>query len=145
MKQFEATTVIHASPETIWSILMDTSKYPEWDPYCEKIEGDVAVGSKIKAYSKLNPGRAFPLKVTEASAPAKMTWTGGMPLGLFRGERTFTLTKYGRVTHFELREVFSGPMLGLIQKSIPDMTEAFETFAAGLKARAEAAETRTAA
>ena len=34
-------------------------------------------------------------------------------------------------------EVFSGPMLKLIAKSIPDMTEAFDAFAAGLKARAE--------
>jgi hypothetical protein len=61
-----------------------------------------------------------------------------MPLGLFRGERTFTVTrKSDAVVEFRMREVFSGPMLKLIGKSIPDMTDAFEQFAAGLKRRAE--------
>ncbi|GAB5546799.1 MAG: hypothetical protein SangKO_065590 [Sandaracinaceae bacterium] len=39
---------------------------------------------------------------------------------------------------FTLTEVFSGPMLALIGGSIPDMSDAFEKFVAGLKARAEA-------
>jgi hypothetical protein len=39
----------------------------------------------------------------------------------------------------KLREVFSGPLLALIGRSIPDMTTTFEQFAAGLKRRAEAA------
>jgi len=37
-----------------------------------------------------------------------------------------------------LQEVFSGPLLPLIGGSIPDMTEAFQGFVAGLKKRAEA-------
>jgi hypothetical protein len=41
-------------------------------------------------------------------------------------------------TEFTLREVFGGPLLGLIGRSIPDMTATFEQFAAGLKRRAEA-------
>ncbi len=66
-----------------------------------------------------------------------MTWEGGMPLGLFKGVRSFTLTPQGEAQHFELREVFSGPMLFMIGSSLPDMTGAFEGFCAGLKARAE--------
>lgn len=61
-----------------------------------------------------------------------------MPLGLFKGERTFTLTPQsnGRV-EFTLREVFSGLLLPLIGRSIPDLTSTFEQFVAGLKSRAE--------
>lgn len=66
-----------------------------------------------------------------------MVWTGGMPLGLFTGERTYQLTALGERTHFEMTEAFSGPMLELIAKSIPDMTDAFHSFAAGLEATAE--------
>jgi hypothetical protein len=67
-----------------------------------------------------------------------MVWSGGMPLGLFKGERTFTLTPAEDGTvQFDMREVFSGPMLRLFGKSIPDMTEPFEKFAEGLKAKAE--------
>jgi hypothetical protein len=139
MKEYKATTVINESPAKIWSILIDVSTYPAWDSYCEKIEGRVALGQKIKAFSKLSPGRAFPVKVTELVPNQKMTWSGGMPFGLFKGERTFTLTPRGEGTEFTLHEVFSGPMLALIGKSIPDMTDAFEQFVQGLKKRAEGA------
>jgi hypothetical protein len=140
VKEYSATTTIHAPAETIWEILTDAAAYPEFDPSCERIEGKIAVGEKIKAFTKLSPGRAFPVKVTEIVPGAKMTWQGGMPLGLFKGVRTFSATagKDGAV-EFTLREVFSGPMLALIGGSIPDMTEPFAQFAAGLKARAEKA------
>jgi hypothetical protein len=78
------------------------------------------------------------VKVTELVENERMTWSGGMPLGLFKGVRTFTLSSRddGKVD-FEMREVFSGPFLGMIKGSLPDMTEAFEGFAEGLKTRAE--------
>lgn len=53
--------------------------------------------------------------------------------------RTFTLTLHeDGVIHFELREEFSGLLFPLFAKQLPDMTEAFEGFCGGLKARAEA-------
>ena len=61
-----------------------------------------------------------------------------MPLGLFKGVRTFTLTPRGDDgTDFKLREEYSGPMLGLIWKSMPDLGPSFDKFARGLKQRAE--------
>jgi hypothetical protein len=140
MKAYSATTTIKASPEAIWAILTNGAAYPEWDPNAERIEGRIASGEKITAFTKLSPGRAFPVKVTEFVPGRKMTWTGGMPLGLFKGERTFTLAPRGDgVTEFTLREEFSGPLLGIFGRSLPDLTTAFEQFAAGLKRRAEIA------
>jgi hypothetical protein len=139
MKAFSASTDIHASPETIWEILTDGEHYPEWDPQAVRIEGTIAPGETVTAYTKFNPDRAFPAKVTEYEPGKKMTWTGGMPLGLFKGVRTFTLTpQEDGAVHFRLREEFSGLLFPLFAKSLPDMTEAFEGFCAGLKARAEA-------
>ena len=139
MKQYQAAATINASPEAVWSILTDASAYPSFDPYCDKIEGEIAPGQKIKAFSKLSPGRAFPVKVTEFEPGKRMVWAGGMPLGLFKGERTVSLSPGENGTvHFDMREVFSGPMLALIGKSLPDMTEPFQKFAEGLKAKAEA-------
>ncbi|PTL77224.1 SRPBCC domain-containing protein [Vitiosangium sp. GDMCC 1.1324] len=137
MKEYKATTTIYAPPEKIWSILIDGRSWPEWDPSCDKIEGRIAAGETLKAFTKLSPGRAFPVKVAEFVPGQKMTWKGGMPLGLFKGVRTFTLTPKGDKTEFTVHEVFSGPMLALIGGSIPDMTEAFANFAEGLKKRAE--------
>ena len=140
MKEYSATTTIHAKAETIWAILTDAAAYPQFDPSCERVEGRIAVGEKIKVFSKLRPGQAFPVKVAEIVPGTRMTWVGGMPLGLFKGERTFTTTpgKDGAV-EITLREVFSGPMLALIGKSLPDLNDAFRGFVNGLKARAEGA------
>ena len=69
-----------------------------------------------------------------------MTWTGGMPLGLFKGVRTFTLTPESEtVTRFDMREEFTGPLLPMIWKSMPDLTASFEQFAKGLKDKSEQA------
>ncbi|MCA9656189.1 MAG: SRPBCC domain-containing protein [Myxococcales bacterium] len=138
MLEYSTSTTIDAPAEKVWEVLIDTAKWPEWDPSCERIEGEVALGAKIKAFTKLSPGRAFPVKVTTLVPNETMVWSGGMPLGLFKGERTYSLRELdqGR-TEFRMREVFSGPMLKLIGKSIPDMSEAFDGFAAGLKDRAE--------
>jgi len=138
MKEFEASTTIAAAPERVWEIITDGGSYPEFDPSCERVEGEIAVGNKIKVFSHLSPGRAFPVKVVEMDEARKMTWQGGMPLGLFKGVRTFTLSpRPDGGTDFRLHEVFSGPMLPLIAGSLPDMNEAFAGFCNGLKARAE--------
>lgn len=136
MKEFSASATIHAPKEKIWAILIDTSKWPEWDPFCDRIEGDVALGNEVTAFSKLSPGRGFSVKVVELADARQMTWQGGMPLGLFKGVRKFTLEPKGDAVQFTMHEQFTGLMSGLIP--LPDMTEAFEKFVAGLKQRAEA-------
>ena len=138
MKSFSANTNIKASPDVIWRILTDAAHYPEWDPSAVRIEGTIADGQMITAYTKLSP-RAFPVKVTNFNPNKGMQWVGGLPLGLFKGVRTFTLDpkKDGSVD-FSIREEFSGPLLFLMGRTIPDMTKTFQDFVAGLKARAEA-------
>lgn len=140
MKEYRASTTIKASPEQIWAILTDGAAYPEWELNTTRIDGRIAAGEKLTAYSKLSPGRAFPVKVTEFVPGQKMTWSGGIPLGLFKGERSFTLAPRGDgATEFTLREVFSGPLLGMLGRSLPDLNAAFAQFAASLKDRAERA------
>jgi hypothetical protein len=140
MFQFSATTTINASPDRIWKILTDAPGYPTWDPGVLRIEGEIAPGKKVTAYTKAAPKRAFPAVVGNFEPGRKMTWTGGMPLGLFKGVRSFTLTpQANNSVEFTLREVYSGPMLPLIKSSIPDLTHTFEDFVAGLKNYAEQA------
>jgi hypothetical protein len=57
----------------------------------ERVEGRLAVGEKLKVFSELDPGRGYPVTVTEVSPGRGMTWRGGMPLGLFKGIRTYRL------------------------------------------------------
>jgi hypothetical protein len=138
VKFYETTATIKAAPDRIWSLLTDAPSYPDWNPSVERVEGSISPGETIKVFVKVNPGKAFPVKVTEFKPGERMVWSGGMPLGLFKGVRTYTLTpEDGGATRFHMREEYSGPMLGMIWRSIPDLGPSFEEFASGLKARAE--------
>ena len=134
---YEAGAYIQGTPEQIWNVLIDGQRYTSWDSGVEQFEGTIAPGSKIKVFSEVAPGRAFPVKVVEFEPNWKMTWQSGMPLGLFKGRRTFMLTPNGATTLFHMREEFSGPLLPLIGRTIPDLQPTFDKFANGLKARVE--------
>ena len=81
-----------------------------------------------------------PVRVTAPEPPTRIVWTGGLPLGLFMGRRTFTLTpRDGGVVDFALNLQFSGPLSSQIAKSLGDRQPDIDALAAGLKAWAERA------
>lgn len=137
MRHYESTALIEARPEAIWALLTDAPGYADWDSGVVRIEGTIAPQEKIKVVSEANPKRAFPVTVTGFAPGERMTWSGGMPLGLFRGVRTFRLAPEDGATRFTMREEYTGPMLPLVWRSMPDLGPSFEQFASGLKARAE--------
>src|SRR5450432_1411105 len=126
MKQFTATTEINAAPETIWRIVTDAARYPEWDPGIIRIEGRIAPKEQLTISTKAAPERAFKPSVTEFEPNHRMVWRSGMPLGLFHGARTFLLEPLsGNRVRFTLTEVYGGLMLPMIGKSIPDLNPVF--------------------
>ncbi len=142
MRSYEAGSVIAAAPEQVWAVLTDVAGYPAWGSGIERVEGAVAPGARITVTSKVVPGRAFPVTVDtleppKDGRPGTMTWRGGMPLGLFRGVRTFRVEPEAAGTRFTMREEFTGPLLPLIWRSMPDLGPSFRTFAEGLRARVE--------
>lgn len=140
MKLYNAKVSIAATPQEIWTILADPVGYPEWDPGMIRVEGKLAEGEKVKFFTKFSPDKAFPVKITAFEPGKKMVLTGGMPLGLFKSERTHLLTPDGNgQTTFHTEEIFSGPLLPVFGRSLPDLTQSFEAFAAGLKRQAESA------
>lgn len=139
MKSYTASIDINATPEVVWSILTDGSRYTEWDPGMISLDGTIALGQPLTIYAKVAPNRAFKVKVSVLEPNKRMVWSSGMPLGLFKGERTMSLEPQSNGVRFTLTEVFSGPMLALFGGSIPDLTPTFEAFCVGLKQRAEGA------
>jgi uncharacterized protein YndB with AHSA1/START domain len=136
--RFHVERHIAAPPERVWALLTDARSYAAWNRAVVSIEGDIRSGSSIRLVSTVNPKRTFTLAVSAVDAPRTMTWSDGMPLGLFTGERVFQLTPRDGGTGFAMTESYRGPMAGLITRAIPDMTESFGVFADGLKAAAEA-------
>ena len=76
-------------------------------------------------------------KVTDVVPSERMTWTGGFA-PLFKGVRTFRLRRGTEGwTNFAMEERFSGLMLPLVKKSLPDFESIFERYASDLKREAE--------
>ena len=137
MTAFEVRRTINASPDAVWACLTDGAALQEGGLGIRRLDGTIAPGASISVTSDANPGRAFALRVAEFAPPRRMVWDGGMPLGLFKGVRIFTLTPAGPATEFHMREEFSGLLAPLITKSIPDLQPSFEQFADGLRRLAE--------
>ena len=138
MRFYEATSTVSASPEEVWAVLCDGQHWPEWDSGVDAVDGRIALGETVTIRSRAAPGRAFPVKVTVFEPPTRLGFAGGMPLGLFRGVRTYDVSPgQGGVTTFRLREEYTGPLLRLIWRSMPDLGPSFVQFAEGLKHRVE--------
>ena len=134
---FEVTKSIARPPAEVWRILTDKRRLIEGGFGITNIDGEIAPGNKLKLWTEASPGRAFTLKVTAFDAPNRMVWEGGMPLRLFWGTRTYTLDETAQGCRFKMREEFTGPLAGMIGKSMPDLNPSFATFADALKRHAE--------
>ncbi|HEY6315489.1 MAG TPA: SRPBCC domain-containing protein [Streptosporangiaceae bacterium] len=138
MQYYEASPVIASSPEAVWAVLTDGAAWPSWESGGGRLDGQISPGEKITIRSQAAPGRAFPVKVTNFDPSARLRFSGGIPLGLFGGVRTFEVSPDGTGgTAFRVREEYTGPLLALIWPSMPDLGPSSGRFAQGLKRRAE--------
>ncbi len=139
MKFVEVRRTISAPTDVVWAILTDAKRLQAENLGIVKIEGDIADGAQIKLWAEVSPDRPFRLTVSEWVPERRMVWIGGMPLGLFRGEREFNLAAVDDDrTDLHIREEFTGLLSGLIWKAMPDLNPSFAQFADGVKAAAEA-------
>ena len=120
-------------------MLCDGRHWPEWDSGVGAVEGSITPGETIIIRSQAAPARAFPVTMTAFEPPHRPRFAGGMPLGLFRGVRTYEVfPDPGGGTAFRVREEYIGPLLGLMWRSMPDLGPSFTRFAEGIKQRVEA-------
>ncbi len=126
---------INAPIDKVWSLLSNAQQLPRWNSTITSVEGEIALGNNLKLRVPASD-RTFTPKVIELDAPHRMVWSDGFA-PMFRGVRSFTLNETPTGTRFEMREVFSGLMLPLIRKSLPDFGPPFEQYASDLKRAAE--------
>lgn len=127
---------IQSPPGRIWAILTDAKGFPRWNSTVTAIDGEIRDGQQIRIHA---PGtkRTFTPRISNVVRDARMTWTGGFA-PLFKGVRTFALTPQpGGSTIFVMQERFSGLMLPIVGRSLPDFGPVFERYATDLKHEAE--------
>ena len=134
--EYRASTMIAAPAQLVWETLVDTDRWPEWDPNVERVDGQAILGGEIRMHTSLS-SRTVPVRVAEFVPPRRMVWRGGLPFGLMTGTRTFSLDEADGVTTFELHEVFTGPLVGILSRFMPDLQPSFDAHVEGLRARIE--------
>jgi len=128
---------------TVWAILADIDRWPEWNPFA-KASGRLAVDATLEVTIR-PPGKSpmtFRPTIVKLDSGAELRWLGhlGVP-GIFDGEHGFRIDPEGdrrcRLAHFE---TFKGLLAGPILWLAGDATRrGFEAMNLALKARAEGA------
>jgi hypothetical protein len=139
MKTMSATIQIDAPPATVWAVLTDLDRYPEWNPLFLEAEGQLAVGHRItlRTIYPVN-GREMTVKpkITVAEPDSELRWVSSLP-GIMSGDHRFTLTPAGDGTRLEQTETVRG-LLTIFPGQTWAKTEAsFGELNQALKQRAE--------
>ena len=141
MKEIETDIRINADAETIWNILMDFEHYPDWNPFIKSIEGEQALGSKLKVHIHPPEGKKmiFNPTIQEFVPNRKLKWLGSGPVkGLFDGQHSFELEQLEDGTvKFIHEERFTGLLVGLFKKVLIKTEIGFKQMNEALKEKSE--------
>jgi len=133
---------IDATPERVWSVLMDFDAYPAWNPFVTRIAGDKTEGAQLEVRLEPPGGRAMTFKpaVVKHEPNREFRWHGKIAVsGLFDGEHVFIVEPRDGGTRFVQRERFTGVLVPVLMPMIGNSTHrGFEAMNEALKARAEA-------
>jgi hypothetical protein len=116
--EFDGTT------DEVWTILTDLQAYPQWNPFIEKVDGELGVGAKLDV--RLQPvderGITMHPTVLAAEPGRELRWIGHLMIpGVFDGEHRFLIEEAGpsRV-RFTQSERFGGILLPLLWRKLRD-------------------------
>ncbi|MDC0348808.1 SRPBCC domain-containing protein [Alphaproteobacteria bacterium] len=132
---------IQASPERIWSVLMDFSKYPEWNPFIKSVTGEKKVSGSLDVVVQApgkNPTNFSPIILT-LNENSEFRWKGKFLFeGIFDGEHFFILknNKNGTTT-LSHGENFSGFLVRFFRSSLDKTEQGFRLMNQALKVECE--------
>ncbi|MBK7704399.1 MAG: SRPBCC domain-containing protein [Acidobacteria bacterium] len=140
-KEIRTEIEIDASAERVWSVLADFPRFPEWNPFVTRVEGEPKEGARLKIDVQLPGSRMlkFTPIVLKADAGRELRWVGNLPFGAFRGEHFYIIERISDAKcRFVHGEHFSGWMVRLIWLMVGKQTEAgYHLMNDAIKAEAE--------
>ncbi|WP_299690749.1 S-(hydroxymethyl)glutathione synthase [Hydrocarboniphaga sp.] len=144
MERVETEIEINASPQTVWSVMDDLERYPEWNPLVPEFSGRTTVGRVLSGTIVLHNVPAFPLTPTllRVVGARELRWITVAEEQGISGEHYFILTPTAAGgTHFVHNEEFEGPAVTVMWPGIEAVTRpVYINMNQALKARAEAME-----
>ncbi len=142
MKELHSEIEIQATDETVWQILTDFSRFPQWNPFIRRAVGEPKTGAKLQVYIQPSgaSGMTFRPTVLKAEPKRELRWLGQLLIpGLFDGEHILTIEPLTEnCVRFTQREIFTGILVPLLARGLDtDTRRGFEEMNRALKARAE--------
>lgn len=140
MKEMSATIEIAAPPQAVWAVLVDLSRYPDWNPLFREATGEIATGKRIRLRS-VHPanGRMMTVnaKIVSADPGTELRWASSLP-GIISGEHSFRLTAADGGTRLVQSETFRGLLVPFSGKVLARAQASFGSLNEAIKKRAEA-------
>jgi hypothetical protein len=137
----ETRIEIDASPAVVWQVLTDFPAYGMWNPFIRAVTGNLTVNGMLSFTVATGPDTTVSARarILGLDPPNRLVWGGGLPLGLFRGEHSFTIESREAGVEFCNSERFSGLLVPLTIKAsrLRAQRAAFQGFDRALKVRAE--------
>jgi hypothetical protein len=126
----------------VWTQLIDIASWSEWNPFIREIDGDPAVGSKLRVVLQpAGSSRATTFRPTVvANVPGqRFEWLGSVGAkGIADGHHIFELEPVSDgQTRFVQREEFTGWAVGLLWPLFKKAEPGFVAMNQALKERAE--------
>lgn len=144
MHKIATEAVIPASPDEVWAVLADFSRYAEWNPLNLQARGQARLGERVPmVFRNLAAGGEAvvrqTVRIVAADPGRELAWSGHVPF-LFAGRHGFVLTPQGRGTHVLHTEVLGGLLTRTWSKAkiARDFTPAYEAVNVALAARVAA-------
>ena len=128
--------VIDATPEQVWNVLIETEKYPEWNPVMTKVSGRHEIGKEL-VFTIAGMGdkpidmRAIAFKIEDQ----KYLEQKGGTWGMMTFHHQYILEKVDKGTKVTQREGYSG--LGLLFWDHTMMNQIYQNSNEALKKRVE--------
>lgn len=78
---FHVEAVVPAPPEAVWAVLMDTNRYPEWNPVFVAVDGSYAEGEKVTNTVRFPDGSDVEMTATVKAliTDRELRQSGGTP------------------------------------------------------------------
>jgi len=142
MHELRTEIEIAATPERVWSILLDFPSHPEWNPFVRSIKGVAKVGDRLTIFIQPQGGKGMTFRpaVLTVIPNVELRWLGRFLLpGVFDGEHYFQINQLtpNRV-RFIQGERFSGVLVPFAKSRLDGGTKAgFIAMNQALRSRAE--------
>ena len=138
MANIEHGIDIDAPADTVWAVVTDFARYPEWNPFMT-IAGKPSDGESLEV--TIRPGKrtmTFKPTVLAHEPGRQLQWRGRLILpGIFDGEHRFRVEPTGAGSRFVQQERFTGLLVPFLGGMLKDTSLGFVAMNAALKRRAE--------